>query len=71
MLGYLDNPKATSETISAAGWLKTGDIAQYDEDGVSLLKIYKLILMFDFFLQFIYVTEKKINQSQWITCSTC
>ena len=40
MLGYLDNPKATSETISSTGWLKTGDIAQYDEDGVSVYTIH-------------------------------
>ena len=33
MLGYLDNPKATADTISNTGWLKTGDVAHYDEDG--------------------------------------
>lgn len=31
MKGYLDNPKATAETL-VDGWLLTGDIAYYDDD---------------------------------------
>ena len=31
MKGYIDNPEATSETITSDGWLRTGDIAYYDE----------------------------------------
>ncbi|MEP2783735.1 MAG: AMP-binding protein [Pseudoruegeria sp.] len=33
MQGYLNNLTATSDTFSADGWLKTGDIALIDEDG--------------------------------------
>jgi acyl-CoA synthetase (AMP-forming)/AMP-acid ligase II len=33
MQGYLNNPKATAETIVEDGWLRTGDIATFDEDG--------------------------------------
>lgn len=33
MQGYLNNPKATSETIAEHGWLRTGDIAMIDADG--------------------------------------
>ncbi|MGW9113628.1 AMP-binding protein [Microbacterium sp. NPDC055683] len=33
MLGYLDNPEATAATITADGWLRTGDIAAYDAAG--------------------------------------
>lgn len=33
MKGYLDDPKATAETIDADGWLRTGDIATQDERG--------------------------------------
>ena len=33
MMGYLNNPEATAETITEDGWLKTGDIAIIDADG--------------------------------------
>ena len=33
MKGYWRNPKATAETLTPDGWLKTGDIAYVDHDG--------------------------------------
>ncbi len=33
MQGYLNNPQATAATIDADGWLHTGDVARFDEDG--------------------------------------
>ena len=33
MLGYWKNPAATDATLTADGWLHTGDIAQIDADG--------------------------------------
>jgi len=33
MKGYLNNPEATNKTFNVDGWLLTGDIGHYDEDG--------------------------------------
>jgi len=33
MLEYWNRPDATAETITAGGWLRTGDVAAVDEDG--------------------------------------
>ncbi|QRK08695.1 AMP-binding protein [Archangium violaceum] len=33
MLGYWNNPEATRNSIDAAGWMHTGDLATMDEDG--------------------------------------
>jgi acyl-CoA synthetase (AMP-forming)/AMP-acid ligase II len=33
MKGYFNNPQATAETITADGWLRTGDIVRADKEG--------------------------------------
>ncbi|WP_347312387.1 AMP-binding protein [Defluviimonas sp. SAOS-178_SWC] len=38
MKGYLNNPKATAETLTEDGWLMTGDIASFDADGYLFIR---------------------------------
>ena len=33
MLGYRNNEEANRETFAGSGWMRTGDIGYYDEDG--------------------------------------
>lgn len=33
MAGYLNNEEATKSTLTAEGWLRTGDLCYFDSDG--------------------------------------
>jgi len=37
MVGYLGNDEATAETITEDGWLRTGDIGRFDENGYTYI----------------------------------
>ena len=38
MLGYLNNAQATAESLTADGWLRTGDLAVIDDDGFMFIR---------------------------------
>lgn len=38
MKGYLNNPDATAETMAEGDWLRTGDLAEIDEDGFMFIR---------------------------------
>lgn len=33
MLGYLNRPAETAAAVDGEGWLRTGDVGHYDQDG--------------------------------------
>jgi long-subunit acyl-CoA synthetase (AMP-forming) len=46
MAGYRNQPEKTAETIDPDGWLRTGDIAEFDEEGyVSIVDRKKEIII--------------------------
>lgn len=62
MKGYFNNDEATRETLEN-GWLKTGDVAYYDEDGDFFIsdRIKELIKVKGFQVRYIPEWQRKIT----------
>jgi acyl-CoA synthetase (AMP-forming)/AMP-acid ligase II len=67
MVGYLNNQKATDETIDSDGWLHTGDVAIVDEDHhVSIVDRLKELIKYKGFqvppaeLEAVIITHPKV-----------
>ncbi|MEM1436365.1 MAG: AMP-binding protein [Pseudomonadota bacterium] len=67
MLGYLNNPTATADTVDVDGWLHTGDIAIIDEHGhMSIVDRMKELIKFKGFqvapaeLEALLITHPKV-----------
>ncbi len=55
MKGYLDNVEATAEALTPDGWLRSGDIGRFDEQGNLFIsdRLKELV-------QLLFLTAKKI-----------
>lgn len=55
--GYFNNEEATANIIDAAGWLHTGDIGHYDENGIFFIvdRIKELVKYKGFQVSFLFI----------------
>lgn len=63
MKGYWRNPKATAETMTSEGWLKTGDIAYRDAGGKWYMVDRKKVSTFDLSHLGPFIFPTLLNQS--------
>lgn len=68
MMGYLNNKKATIDSIDKDGWLHTGDLARFDNDGyMSVVDRVKELIKFKGFqiapaeLEAVIITHPEVN----------
>ena len=79
MLGYLNNEEANRTTFDSQGWMRTGDIGYFDQDGFlfivdrikELIKVKGLQEWNKIFLSVFSVLTQKLSRwlrSSWRTC---
>jgi len=68
MKGYINDPEATAEVISADGWLATGDLGLFDDKGNLHIKgrSKNVIVMANGENVYPEAIEHKINAYQWV-----